>query len=339
VSILRQRQGTVAHRRATYSRDITTWPFSRSSIWNLPVATTATFQVLSSAQNVNLGGAQAPTVGIGCNYTSWSIPVYQASVSDPMCSVHWVDFNSVDHGTYNINIPTGAIPTNGEDGNMDVIDPDRQHVHELFYVHGTSPSFTVANYVTNDLTGSAFNTYGIRAYGGSTLGGLVREADVQAGVIRHALALALVTTQLYAYLDGQSVCRGFVWPAISQDQTACVTDVVGPYSGLNPIGTYAAIPKTVNLSSLGFATTQGLMMAHAAQDYGVYIVDRTTQADAFYAEPAVDASWIAGLASDYDQDRIHHALQVVTNNTSGTPNGGTWDSSGSNRVVALAPLP
>ena len=144
---------------------------------------------------------------------------------------------------------------------------------------------------------------GIRAYGGSAIGGLIRTWEMQAGVIRHALAFAMPRS---------AMVPGPVWPATSQDSGA-----VGTYTGALPMGTLVAIPSSVNLTTLGLSPA-GLAIARALEQYGAYLVDASSQFT-LYAEPSADA--LLGSART-DLAMIHAQLRVITNNSPGSVGGG-----------------
>ena len=180
------------------------------------------------------------------------------------------------------------------------------------------------------------------AYGGSAIGGLIRRWEIDptdpnyTGDIRHALAIALRGDQLLytgklpagAYGDsydarGYGLKLGYVWPATEQDYNS---DTV--YSGTVPMGTYLAIPATVDLTTLGLSTGPGMMMAKALQDYGSYITDRSGTSS-FYVEDdgsTVTANFAntlkGGDFSGHDLKILFKALRVVTSNGPLTPNGG-----------------
>jgi hypothetical protein len=145
----------------------------------------------------------------------------------------------------------------------------------------------------------------VRAYGGSAIGGLIRQWEVTSGTIHHALALAITGSQLKA---------GWVWPATTQD-----ADGATSYSGLVPMGSFAAIPPTVDLGAQGL-TPGGLMVARALQGYGAYVVDRSG-AFSLYAEPSAATDPLIGQAGQ-DLGKIRALLRLVTNNAPTSVNGG-----------------
>jgi hypothetical protein len=164
--------------------------------------------------------------------------------------------------------------------------------------------------------------FGIRAANASALGGLLRAWELQAGSIRHALAISL--TQ-------QRMTPSFVPPATSIDHNH------GGYTGTIPMGQLFAIPQTTNIATLGLTSPAGRALATAMQTYGAYAVD-TGGAFAFYAEPSaqplVDPARAGGgtpWASDVT--RIVGAMKCVTNNQS--PN---WGGGGTPLAPAAPPF-
>jgi hypothetical protein len=149
--------------------------------------------------------------------------------------------------------------------------------------------------VRTDLYGPGVGQGGVRAYGGSAIGGLIRSWELEEGTIRHALALAL---------DADQLGRGPVWPATAEDG-----DAARSYTGDVPMGTLAAIPPSIDVAALGLSPA-GLAAAHALQDYGAYVVDRSG-CTCLYAEPSAPATAVSQLRKDVA--RLRSLLRVVTN--------------------------
>ena len=97
--------------------------------------------------------------------------------------------------------------------------------------------------------------------------GLIRTGEISSGRIPHALA-ALAPNSLLK--------TAAVWPAAAFDRSS-------NYAGILPMGTLLAIPSTVDIGKLGLSP-QGLVIARAAQDFGVYLVDRGGGGLSFLAE-------------------------------------------------------
>lgn len=240
---------------------------------------------------------QSPTATI--NARAWSHPVYQASTSDPLRTV------VSQQGTFQYRIPDSAVAAAPSDGDqhLHVIDPGRQFVDECWIAQRVaSGDWTCVYHVRNDLRGSGILEGGVRAYGGSAIAGLIRTSELQSGAILHALAFAV---------PHSSMRQGPVWPANEQDGNS------SDYAGHLPMGSFVAIPQTVNLDTLGLSS-QGLVIARALRDYGAYLVDGSANF-VFSAEPSAENLLPSARA---DINRIRNELRIVTNNTPSSPGGG-----------------
>lgn len=332
-------------------------PFGSESIWRLPIAHSATFAPPDDARNIAIHDTGADGDGsVWTNSDSYSHPVAYARPTDPLATV-----TDVAHGgRWQDVIPANAKIASGTDADMHVISPDGHVAHEYFGVTRVSATaYTVRRRAEVSLTGSGIGPQqGVRAYGGSAVGGLVRGWEVDpsdprhTGVITHPLAVALRSSQMhmgtadwsgeYGYYDsglldpathpgwpagtpavGFMKQPGYVWPATEQDYGS-----PSNYTGPIPMGSYFAIPPWVDITRLGLRTPEGLMVARAAQDYGIYVTD-TSGAMSFYCEDDDGpARAFAYALNDADRHTAHDprvvldALSVVTDNGPTTPNGG-----------------
>lgn len=309
-------------------RDLRLHPFSRTSVWNLPIATTAAFEPATSSRTASLR-----TVGTAwANEDTYSHPVVQARHADPLRTV--TDTNDASRSA-SYRIPAAAVVARGDDRHLHVIDATGTSVDEMWAAQRSADGgYRVGRHERVDLRGNGIGpTNGTRAYGGSAIGGLIRAWEVDpthpayTGRIEHALAIALRSDQLVhtggapGYVGGHGTARGYVWPATEQDW-----DSPWSYSGPIPMGTYVAIPGSVDLAALGL-TPQGLMLARAYQQYGAYVTDRSGDPILAYVEPspAGKAFTLAILGPSWtarDLNAIRAQLRIVSNNTAGTPNGG-----------------
>jgi len=135
--------------------------------------------------------------------------------------------------------------------------------------------------------------------------GLIRQGEVAGGKISHVLSCTMSRLLL---------APRAVWPAYAFDMN-------DRYEGAVPMGALLAIPPDVHLDALGLSA-KGKIIAQAAQEYGVYVVDRggdggiTLKAaldadDALYADRWKDAEII-----------VKHLQQVANNgpdSIGGTP--------------------
>ncbi len=275
-------------------RDARRWPFASSSPWNTPIGASAQFA--SSTADPRYGDLTDAYVAI--NAQTWSMSTYVASTSDPVRTV------TSHAGTWQYRIPDNAVAAGPADGDRHllVIDSTGSYVDECWLATKQADSSWWCEYhVRNDLRGSGVLDGGVRAYGGSALAGLIRTWEIQQGKIGHALAMAV---------PRRDMKHGPVWPASSEDGNAI-------YGGSLPMGSLVAIPRSVDLSSLGLSSG-GLVIATAMRDFGAYLVDASENFTLF-AEPSAEGI-LSGARADLD--KIRAQLRVVTNNSPSTPGGG-----------------
>lgn len=232
------------------------------------------------------------------NVERYSIPVVVAGPSDPEVGV-------AERGTdevHQVRVPDGAEPAEGRDGHLVVVRPDLDQVTEMWQAAEQGDGqWTAGRLETTTLSGWGVGPEGgVRAYGGSALGGLIRTWEVDPahpaytdGVIRHALAMAL-PSQLLRYDggpggyddEGYGTAKGYVFPATEQDFDSPYT-----YRGAIPMGTRVALPPDLDLETLDIGP-ESCAVAWALQRYGAYVTDRSSSDTvAFYAEPDVPEEW------------------------------------------------
>lgn len=280
------------------------WPYSAASPWNTPIGAGATFQTSGQQPTADLLNTAYDRA---ISSLTWSHPIYWAAASDPMVAV------TQDGGTvFNYRIPSSATPalpdintTSTTDSHMHVVQPDGKTIYEAWYFQWTSGTTATAGYVaSNDLTSDGLAD-GVRGYGGSAIGGLLRQHEVANRHIPHAIAVA----PYYEYM----LLDGFTWPATREDSSAPTL-----YHGNIGMGTFAAIPPSVDLSSLGLGA-DGLALATALQDYGLYVCD-SSETWTVYAEPGSDETRLDAMWADLPTIRAQ--VRAVTNNSSGNVGGG-----------------
>ena len=308
------------------------WPFRHDSVWNLPVATTAQFEAATDTRTAALINPTGITAYV--NWDTFSHPVTQATLADPVASITDTGDSTRSAITY---VPAAAPIAAGTDGHMHIVTPDGRWCHENFgTTRVSSTAYNVSRHQRSDLYGSGVGpASGTRAYGGSAIAGLIRTWEATAGVIRHALALALVNSQLKytsgaasTDADGYSTLLGYVYPATEQDG-----DSATAYTGQVPMGSYLGIPGTVDITTLGLSAP-GLVVARALQQFGAYVVDRAGSM-VIYADPLCSSTFIGSVRGD--MNAIRAQLRIVKNNSITTPNGGVFTGDDSNRVTRLAP--
>jgi hypothetical protein len=218
------------------------------------------------------------------------------------------------------------------DGWAIIVSEDGKHYVETWLGAKTGSNSYHANYlVENTVTGDGIADVpgaheGIRAAGMSLMGGVVQKADLDAGHIDHAVAMAISTTQ------AGSAKTPYVWPATTADSFS------GSYSGSIPLGSMFAIPKDVDLNTIGIKTAEGMALAKAYQNYGGYVTDTAgpNTLQLAYLEKGVSQGQVDNLFKDMGAIRAH--LEMVTNNTAATPAGG-GDHTAPSTPVTTTPAP
>jgi pyruvate/2-oxoglutarate dehydrogenase complex dihydrolipoamide acyltransferase (E2) component len=240
------------------------WPFARTSIWNMPIGSSAVYvtarvapatqRTVTTDQDVIVMEPSAPMTPILWNGAGWS--------GGSRCSGQGLVLGRAP-------IPTSlVVPSSTNNYSFAVLMTDGQTVVQgqplaRCSAGGAATALhlsTPANLYTDGTLG---------AHGGSgmsSLGGTVRLGELVPGAppIRHALKVNLDGAADYWPV-------GFRWPAVKEDS-------YGPqrYGGKVPalkMGALLALPASLNLASLNLQTAPGKMIAWTLQNYGAYCVD------------------------------------------------------------------
>jgi hypothetical protein len=293
---------------APTARDPALWPFASTSPWNRPIGSDA---ALSADDDPRIETIRSESGRVNSN-NGYSHPVYRAADDDPESLIQDL---SHPGRSERARVPTAAVPASGTDGHLHVISPDGRFVYETWMAQRQDETHLVAARVErNDLLGAGVLLGGSRAYGGSAIGGLVRRWELDAGEIRHAVAISLDPSQLTV---------GPVWPASADDGEY-------PAGGTVPMGTLLAIPGDVDVDELGL-NPHALAVARAVQDYGAYVVDQGAPFT-LYLEQGVTEEQHDAVEAQIDI--IKDLVLVVTNNGPRSIGGG-----GAPRVEMAPALP
>ena len=248
--------------------------FSPSSVWNAPLPADAPFDPNSSAVVANLLH-QEVTESLGIATTSYGVPIYTVSENQPLVHIT-LDQGPAQADLQNafdaVPLPANAKPAAGTDGNLAVYQPSTNTMWEFwrlskqadgwhaqwggrmpnvsnnpgYYQNVVSPSGTVLERASWGTTAASF----------PLVAGVMTIAELRSGVIPHALGLAITNT-----------CGGvWAWPAQR-------TDGVTPEPCV-PEGAHFRLDPNLNLASLHLGHF-ALMMAQAAQTYGIIINNRS----------------------------------------------------------------
>ena len=312
----------------------TLWPFSRDSIWNLPIGANAVYvpanikkptaSGMTTDVDVLILTPNAPNTDVFYNGDAWS--------GGNRCDAQRVD------PLFSAPIPTNFVVPGAGSGNPDGTTPNYATAILAADGHTLIQGQPMARCTPNGTATMMWSQHNEDLYGPgnsgahggsmlSSLGGVIRLGElVPGGTIRHALKVNLFGRDNYYTGSGS-----FRWPATTADGCA-----PGCYGGSVPalrMGSLLALPPSIDVNSMGLETKPARILAHAFQDYGAYTVDdaawsvyavATEYSPSGKVDDEFGAAWnftISPASRDVpwarDMDQIFGALAVVDN----------WDSS------------
>src|SRR5881296_4236351 len=257
-------------------RDPLLWPFSRDSIWNLPIGASAVFVPANIQQATQRGMTTDPDVIILTPNATMTDVYYNSDgwSGGSRCAPQ-------GNVLANAPIPDNFVVSGAGSGNPDGTTPNYATAILMSDGHTLTQGQPFARCtaggpatmwwsVTNDLYGTGIDG-GHGGSGLSSLGGTIRLGElVPGGVIRHVMKINLYGLNNYFY-DGTT--HGYRWPASQAD--GCASSCYGGTTPALRMGSLLAIPASVNIDSLGLETEPAKILARALQDYGAYTVDDT----------------------------------------------------------------
>ena len=303
-------------------------PFADTSIWNTPLGRGAIFQSDTAAETAMI---HSDDVGGHSGSYAWiavgGVGVYRAKNTDPLvrwtfdrrsATAPWPAGGAMYNGSIELRTPSSLKFLGGSDGHAVLIDPTGQVAYETWIGKWDAANRTIhATYLVRvDLKGSGIasgesRSEGIRGFGGSLLGGLVRCEELRRGEIPHAVAMVFSTTMLR---KSPTMAGQKVWPASMSDGGG-----KNNYQGLVPMGALIGIRPDVDLSKLGL-TREGLALANAYRRFGGYVVDASIGSETLaVTEPGCDKQATSNLFTDVR--KIRDKLARVLNNSAATPGG------------------
>ena len=311
-------------------RDPLQWPFSRDSIWNLPIGASAVYVPANIQQATQRGMTTDPDVIILTPNATMTDVYYNSDgwSGGSRCAPQ-------GNVLVNAPIPDNFVVSGAGSGNPDGTTPNYATAILMSDGHTLTQGQPFARCtaggpatmwwsLSNDLYGTGVDG----GHGGSrlsSLGGTIRLGElVPGGVIRHVMKVNVYGLNNY-YYDGTT--QGYRWPASQADGCAATC-----YGGTVPalrMGSLLTIPASVNIDNLGLETEPAKILARAFQDYGAYAVDDTAWsvyaiATEFSPQGRVDdefsTAWgfpinaaSKGVPWARDMDRLFGALNVVDN--------------------------
>ncbi len=259
--------------------------FAATSVWNASLASSATLDPGSAAMVSGLAAEAAKEYqeGIGPWIITSGGTVYQVGPDQPNVPVQldnpaaWWRV-SLQAAFSAVPIPPNAQPSQGSDAQMTIWQPSTNELWEFFEMRrepdgwhaawggaiqdvSQSPGF----YTTSSWPG-ALSSWGATATSLPAAAGLITLQEIQQGHIDHALAMALPYPRAGVWS----------WPAQRSDGTGTDPNAI-------PEGAHLRLDPNLNLASLNLPPLT-LMIAQAAQKYGIIVRDQTHHAIGFYAE-------------------------------------------------------
>jgi hypothetical protein len=260
--------------------------FAATSFWNERLSANAPVDPNSagivSALSELATSEQAAKKGPAINTTSWSVPIYTVSASQATVRVALVNATStaLQSAWSAVPLPSNAQPAAGSDEHLVVWQPSTNKMWEFWGLEKPRGTWQASwggamGNVTSDKgvygpeawTG-ATTTWGASASSLPIAGGLITFEDLERGVINHALAIAVPNVRETEYSS----------PAQRTDGAT-----VGPTT--LPEGAHLRLESGLDLAALHLPPFT-LMLARAAQRYGIIVRDRSSNI-AFYGQDPI----------------------------------------------------
>ncbi len=259
--------------------------FSPSSPWNEPVSAEAALdphsgQIVASFDAV-ISAEQQQQIGPWIDTTSYSVPVYTVPQSQPTVQVMLTGVSdpALSSAWSAVPLPANAQPAAGTDGTLVVWQPSTNRLWEFWRlaheVDGWVASWGGAIQDVSANPGvygpeawpGAQTWWGVSASSMSLVGGLISLEDLQLGQIDHALAMAVPGTRAGVFAS----------PAERTDgRTKKRTSL--------PEGAHLRLNPNLDLAALHLPHLT-LMLAEAAQRYGIFVTDSSATVALFAQDP------------------------------------------------------
>jgi hypothetical protein len=261
--------------------------FSPSSFWNQPVVAGAPLDS-HSTEVIGMLGAEIAAEeqaknGPWINTTSYSVPVYTVPAHQQTVSVQ-LDHHAPDAALSSawsaVPLPPDAQPAAGTDAVLVVSQPSTDRLWEFWRLAHEADGWHASWGGAMQNVSSDSGVYGPDAWPGakpwwgssasslSLVGGLISFEDLKRGEINHALSMSTPDVRAGVYAS----------PAQRDDGKS--TDLLSL-----PEGAHLRLNPNLNLASLHLPPLT-LMIAEAAQRYGIFVRDRA-QNVAFYAQDPI----------------------------------------------------
>jgi hypothetical protein len=259
--------------------------FAPDSVWNAPLpddaaldpANATLVKTLQDTVTANVAARTGPWIS-----TSDTPPLYTVPASQPTVRVE------LDPGSWKVGlqeafasvpIPASARPGPAPDSQLTIWQPSTNRLWELFEARSaadgwhasfggamSNTSQSAGYFDTSSWPGLSQPWWGATATSLPAIGGTIMIDELKAGLIPHALAIAVPWAKPNVYS----------WPAQRTDGASSDPNAI-------PEGARFRIDPKLDIDSLNLPPMTR-MMAKAAQRYGMIVRDQTGHAVGFYAE-------------------------------------------------------
>lgn len=300
------------------TRNVYKWPFSKTSIWNMPIGSNAKY-VPSDLQ----------TTSAWYNRVTIDEENIGQNPDDPL-KILTVTGGSKEGSGAEVRVPADMTADGRWNNCSTFIMKDKTKIIQgqpLTLSKGGNPSWTWTIGGIIDLKSDGY----FGCHGGSRLsgiGGSLREGELtSAEPIRHALKINVFCKRFCS-----QTTNGFRWPAVVADSGYTNPSAENYYGGSNPavkMGSLLAIKPGTDLSFI--TSTKLKKIAKAFTDYGAYVVDNTAwDVYGIAADKRVkDTLLNTDIAGDTESKEYHRqfqklitSLMVVDNNSASSIGGG-----------------
>jgi hypothetical protein len=233
---------------------------------------------LDAEVNSELSAGSGPWI----NTSKYSVPIYTVPEDQPTVYValdHAPTIPALQAAWSAVPLPASARPARGTDGVLVVWQPSTDRLWEFERLTHEADGWHASWGGAIQHASSSQGVYGSEAWAGaapwwgasasslSVAGGLITLEDLRHGQIDHALAMALPNVRAGVYAA----------PAQRDDGTS-----TSPLS--LPEGAHLRLNPALDLASLRLPATT-LMIAEAAQRYGIFVRDRGANIQLFAQDP------------------------------------------------------
>jgi hypothetical protein len=257
--------------------------FSPTSVWNREVPAGAPLDPRSgpimAAFEAEVAGEIAAKTGPWLDTTAYSVPIYRVPAGQPMVPVALLAPSPGLRAAFAaVPLPPDARPAAGSDGHLVVWQPATDRLWEFWRLTGGPGTWSASWGGAMDDVQESSGAYGPSSFPGATrwwgasasslsvAGGLITLEDLEDGVIDHALAFSVPDVR----------AGYFATPARRTDGTS-------PSPSSLPEGAHLRLAPGLDLAALHLPRLT-LLIARAAQRYGIVVRDGSPNVASFYAQ-------------------------------------------------------